>query len=88
MTGFKEHCERSLELFGEDGSEYHKWLDQYSKLGYWHRRILHNKEGVEVGVQLFGEAARKHLEQHIKDDFCTDEVPKIEDLKDGNDFLV
>ena len=68
MPEFKEHCEISKDLFGEDGEEYHKWIDQYAKYGYRHRQVLHNREGIEVGVQLFGEKARKHLKQHLKDD--------------------
>ena len=68
MPKFEEHCRISMEKFGEDGAEYHKWIDQYSKYGYRHRQVLHHKEGVEVGVQLFGEKAKRHLEQHIMDD--------------------
>lgn len=81
MSLHEDHCEKSKGLFGEEGKEYHKWLDQYATEGYRHRQVLHNKEGVEVGVQLFGEKARKHLEQHIKDDYETDKIPTIKDLR-------
>jgi len=81
MPEFKKHCEISLERFDEDGAEFHKWIDQYATEGYRHRQVLHNKEGVEVGVQLFGEKARRHLEQHIKDDYQKDKVPSIKDLR-------
>lgn len=81
MSEFKVHCEKSQELFGESGWQYHQWIDHYSKGGYRHRQVLHNKEGVEVGVQLFGEKARKHLEQHIRDDYLKDKIPTIKDLR-------
>ena len=84
MPYFKEHCEISLKKFGEDGKEYHKWIDHYAKYGYRHRQVLHNKEGIEVGVQLFGESARRHLEQHIKDDYSlesTHQIPSIAELR-------
>jgi len=80
MPKFTEHCETSLELFGEDGAEYHRWIDQHNTYGYRHRQVLHNKEGVEVGVQLFGEKARRHLERHIKDDYGKDKIPTIREL--------
>ena len=81
MPKFTEHCQISLDKFGFDGEEFHRWLDQYAMEGYRHRQVLHNKEGVEVGVQLFGEKARQHLEQHIKDDYQTDKIPSIKDLR-------
>jgi len=81
MPYFDEHCKKSLDLFGEEGREYHAWLDQYAKYGYHHRKVLHHKEGVEVGVQLFGEDARKHLEQHIRDDRGEDKIPSVHQLR-------
>ena len=81
MPKFTVHCETSKEKFGEDGGEYHRWIDQYAAAGYRHRQVLHNKEGVEVAVQLFGEIARKHLEQHIRDDIGLDKIPTILQLR-------
>ena len=84
MPKFSEHCKLSKEKFGEDGIEFHKWIDQYATYGYRHRQVLHNKEGIEVGVQLFGEKARRHLEQHIKDDYensWKNKIPSIKDLR-------
>jgi hypothetical protein len=81
---FEYHCKKSIELFGSDGAEFHKWLDQYFAIrGYDHRKILHHKEGIEIGCMLFGEIARQHLKQHVLDDYSgyLDEVPSIEDLK-------
>ncbi len=77
----RSHCDKSIELCGEDGREYHIWIDQYAEYGWHHRQILHNKEGVEIGVQIFGEIVRQHLEQHVKDDFHTDKVPTINQLR-------
>jgi len=84
----EEHCEKSLTLFGEDGKEYHEWIDSYKVLGWKHRFVFHHKEGVEVGVQIFGEEARKHLEQHIKDDWNLPFVPQVIDLreKEGSSY--
>lgn len=45
--------------------------------GYTHRHILHNSEGVILGVKIFGEDARKHLEQHIRDDL---QLKKYEEI--------
>lgn len=83
MPEFSEHCYISKLRFGDEGREYHKWIDQYAKYGYRHRQVLHNKEGVEVGVNLFGEEARKHLEQHIKDDnmYETKKIPTIREIR-------
>jgi len=86
MPETEEHFKLSKDKFGKDGKEYHKWLDQYfpSFNKHEHRKVLHNREGVEVGVQLFGEKARLHLEQHIKDDYGKDTIPKIKDLRRSN----
>jgi len=81
MPTFENHCAHSMECFGEDGAEYHKWIDQYAKHGYHHRKVLHHKEGIEVGVQLFGEVARKHLSLHVRDDLQVEKIPKVDDLR-------
>lgn len=81
MPKFEDHVAHSEEQFGESGEEYHEWIDQYAEFGYRHRQVLHNKEGIEVGVQLFGERARKHLELHIKDDYELEKIPTIKDLQ-------
>ena len=82
MPKFIEHCNKSKELFQDEGKQYHMWIDQFAKFGYHHRQVLHNKEGVEIGVQIFGERARQHLKQHIFDDYKTDRVPTIRNLRD------
>lgn len=73
---FENHCKKSFELFNEDGAPFHRWIDQYAKsFSYNHGEILHNREGVEIGVQVFGECARRHLEQHIRDDYDREDIP-------------
>jgi len=84
MSEFKVHCNKSKELFGEEFAEVHKWLDQYAEYGFHHRQILHNKEGIEIGVQIFGELARRHLQQHIMDDWGLEkpsDIPTIRQLR-------
>ena len=81
MPEFKWHCDKSEELFSEKGEEYHCWIDHHAVDGYRHRQVLHNKEGVEVGVQLFGEKSRNHLEQHIRDDYKKNKIPSIKELR-------
>ena len=81
----QDHMDKSLELFGEDAVEIHSWLDQYAQSHGWsHRMFLHNKEGIEIGVMIFGEASRRHLEQHIMDDYkCKrDDIPSCKDIRE------
>lgn len=80
----KLHCEKSLELFDEDGAQIHSWLDSYASVQGWsHRMILHNKEGIEIGVMIFGEGARKHLTQHIMDDYMCSKanIPTCKEIR-------
>ena len=87
----KYHTDKSMKLFDESGEEYHIWIDQYAqKYGYYHRDVLHNREGIEVGVQLFGECARRHLTQHIMDDRMVDEeyIPTIQNLRDEETEMI
>ena len=79
----EDHCEITLEKFGIDGKVYHKWIDQYFReYGALHRDILHHEEGIEIGIQIFGEICRKILEQHIMDD-CG-KIPTIQDYRNGD----
>lgn len=73
------HCISSRVTFDECAAEVHKWFDQYATdpFNHDHRKVLHHREGVEVGVQLFGEWARKHLIQHLLDDYGLDDVKEI-----------
>jgi hypothetical protein len=84
----EDHCEKSMHLFGEDGAIFHKWIDQYAAvIGWNHRAILHHREGIEIGIRLFGEIARKHLEQHIKDDFGTEIIPTMKDQESPEEIF-
>lgn len=79
---FEEHCKRSMDLFGEDGAEYHRWLDQYACFGVDQRRILHNADGVFLAVIKFGEKARKHIMQHLRDDGINIDLEMLRVRKD------
>jgi hypothetical protein len=76
---FEQHCKKSKRLFEEDGALFHRWIDMFAAdEGYAHRRILHTFKGMMLGIEIFGEAAGKHLEQHIRDDLQLkkkDELP-------------
>lgn len=55
--------------FGKKFTHVHIYLDKYfGKYGPSHRALLHHKQGVELVVHHFGEAARGPAEQHIMDD--------------------
>ncbi|SHJ18912.1 hypothetical protein SAMN02745165_01747 [Malonomonas rubra DSM 5091] len=60
-----------FEKFGESWPEVHRFLDQYFDLtrSMSHRVILHHRQGIELVVAVFGEAARGPAEQHIELDF-------------------
>jgi hypothetical protein len=59
-------------------------MDQYAlgPTNHSHRKVLHHREGVEVGVMLFGDDSRKFLEQHVMDDYKTNKIPTIAELCD------
>ncbi len=67
----EEHEERCVEFFGKPYSEVHEFLDSMAnKVGLEkHRQYLHNPEGVEKVVELFGEDARCPALLHLYDDF-------------------
>lgn len=80
---FEEHCQRSLQLFGNRYEEVHKWLDEYAtnyphSEMYKHRKYRHHKEGVEEARERFGELEAKAAEDHIRCD-CEGELPTKED---------
>ena len=83
---FKGHCKLSKKQFNHTGATYHKWIDSYAlKYGYSHRDILHHQEGIEIGVQIYGEISRQHLEQHIIIDYQLgdkSEIPSIKELRE------
>lgn len=67
-----EHEQHCIEVLGGPFTEIHKWMDQYhlDARGIAHRVALHHLLGIELGVEEFGEGARKALELHVLDDFA------------------
>jgi hypothetical protein len=68
---FKQHCEESLKLFGDEFECVHVWLDELAGkpgIGMKHRKFRHHKEGVRQVENIFGEAAAQTAFQHIKSD--------------------
>lgn len=72
-----KHILRSQFLFDEPAAEVHYWIDQFwadpegddCDMGrHKHRAAIHNKAGEKGCVLEFGEWARKHFVQHMKDD--------------------
>jgi len=86
-----EHEEHSLKALGNKFTEIHEWMDQYYKVidNVAHRVILHHHYGIELGVSLFGEAARKALELHVEDDFefIPDTPDDVAQMMRDQDFL-
>lgn len=66
-----EHERHGLSVLGNPFTEIHEWMDQYYEVvdNVAHRVVLHHRYGIELGVSLFGESARRALELHIEDDF-------------------
>lgn len=54
MPNLKEHCNRTLKLYGTDGKEIHQWLDNPVKLcGRNHREFRHDTESVKLAGKIF-----------------------------------
>ncbi len=70
MTGNREHCSHTLELFGVTGKDIHRWMDAPAKeFGQGHRKTRHNAdlEIPQVFIDRYGdELARKIVLDHIK----------------------
>ena len=66
----KQHEQISLELYGESGTDVHKFLDQYySKYEDQHRIIYHHICGlIEIKKEFKSEICIKIASQHIIDD--------------------
>ena len=68
MARFEEHCEASIQLFGQPYAEVHRWLDAFAgspENGYRHWKKQHHKAGIREVVALFGEVAGSVARQHI-----------------------
>lgn len=87
----KEHERHSLEVLGCPFTEIHEWMDQYYEIvdNVAHRVVLHHRYGIELGVSLFGESARKALELHVEDDFefVPDTPEDVAQMMRDQDFL-
>ena len=64
--------------------QYYKFVDNVA-----HRVVLHHRYGIELGVSLFGESARKALELHVEDDFefIPDTPEDVAQMMRDQDFL-
>ncbi|WP_144004875.1 DUF6915 family protein [Solidesulfovibrio fructosivorans] len=87
----KEHEEHCLKVLGSSFTEIHEWMDQYYEVidNVAHRVVLHHQYGIELGVSLFGEPARKALELHVVDDFefIPDTPEDVAQMMRDQDFL-
>ena len=86
-----EHESHSLKVLGSPFTEIHEWMDQYYGVvdNVAHRVVLHHRYGIELGVSLFGESARRALELHIEDDFefIPDTPDEVAQMMRDQDFL-
>lgn len=78
-----EHMAESLMKFGETYEHVHRYLDQYAWLADgsfdpMHRDVLHNKEGIEIVRQMWGDGAAAAARLHIISDL------KMEGMKEGD----
>jgi len=87
MASREEHCRECKEKLGNDFSEIHRLLDQFSnypdmKFLRKHRKYLHHKEFAEYCRMKWGEQAYKAAILHIKRD-CGGNVPNAVDYYTG-----
>jgi hypothetical protein len=84
-----DHQRESRDLFGEDFTEVHLWLDEYmgtEKYGMRHRRIRHHLAGIREAERLFGldgaKVARQHIISDLKEEGWTEGDPFPKDEAD------
>ena len=66
MASRPEHLFIDKKHFGQEFNDVHEWLDYFYRIhGGLHRRIRHNKEGVEEVRLMWGDEAAKAAELHI-----------------------
>ena len=71
MPSFEQHCQESIELFGQAWPQVHKWLDEFAgqkPYGMRHRHLRHHEQGIAEAGRLFGPAAQAVARQHIISD--------------------
>ncbi len=85
----EEHCQQSLEFFGEPFKEVHLWLDEFAgKTTFRHRRLRHHQEGIEQIIRMYGERAGKAARLHIISDFKEEGYSKGDPFpKDEEDYV-
>jgi len=60
MASFEKRCRESIEQFGGSFEEVHKGVDEYagsSEYRFRNRSKMHDEEGIQPVVELFGEEA-------------------------------
>lgn len=71
MSRFEDHCQESIQLFGDPYEEVHRWLDEFQGMERYrmrHRRVRHHEAGIREAIRLFGEKAGAVARQHIISD--------------------
>jgi hypothetical protein len=80
----EDHEKRSLDYFGAEYTEVHKWLDEFAGMphcGMKHRKFRHHLAGIEEVRKMWGDEAAAVAKLHITDDFKW-----LEGWKDGDPF--
>ena len=75
MPSFEQHCEESIQLFGEPFEEVHRWLDEFAGKpphGMRHRKFRHHEAGIEMVRRQWGDTAAAAARAHIIADLKMD----------------
>ena len=66
MPNLEEHCKHCLDLFGYEGREVHKWLDEPSRYyGGSHRVLRHDRDTAIMIGKMFGKYYGEGIEGQI-----------------------
>jgi DNA-binding GntR family transcriptional regulator len=85
MPSFKQHCDASRSLFGEEFQDVHLWLDAFFRAyGPKHRQFRHHKEGIEEVRAKWGDRAAEAAELHITMDLFNLPIPSKSDYIGGD----
>jgi hypothetical protein len=83
MPNHEEHCQHSLERYGERADEIHSWIDEPSRnWGQGHRQFRHDTEAVKLAGKIFGKKYGRELAQNIVLDHIM--LDHEEDIKSEN----
>ncbi len=55
MSRFEDHCQESIQLFGDPYEEVHRWLDEFQGMERYrmrHRRVRHHEAGIREAIRL------------------------------------